>query len=44
MRGILAAAVLLLLTACGDEPDAGSDQDAAGFSVVRDAVEFPSAR
>jgi hypothetical protein len=42
MRTLLVEALLLLLTACGDEPDAGSDQDAAGFTVVRNAVEFPS--
>ena len=35
MRTVLAVALLLLLTACGDEPDAGSNQDAAGFTVVR---------
>jgi hypothetical protein len=42
MRGLLVVALLLLLAACGDEPDAGSNQDAAGFTVVRNAVEFPS--
>lgn len=44
MRRILAAAALFLglVAACGDEPDAGSNQDAAGFTVLRDAVEFPS--
>jgi hypothetical protein len=40
---VLAAALLLVLTACGDEPDAGSNHDAAGFTVLRQAVEFPSA-
>ncbi|GAB1513518.1 beta propeller repeat protein [Actinophytocola sp. KF-1] len=45
---VLVAALLLLLTACGDRPDAGSNQnagsnqDAAGFTVLRRAVEFPS--
>lgn len=42
MRRILAVSLLLLLGACGDEPDASSNQDAAGFTVLRDAVEFPS--
>jgi hypothetical protein len=42
MRRILVVALLLLAGACGDEPDAGSNQDAAGFTVLREAVEFPS--
>lgn len=42
MRRILAVTLLLLLAACGEETDVGSNQDAAGFTVVRDAVEFPS--
>lgn len=38
MRTLLVAALLFLLTACGDEPDAGSDQDAVGFPSVSDWV------
>jgi hypothetical protein len=40
--GVLSVAVLLVLAGCGEEERAGSNQDAAGFTVLRAAVEFPS--
>lgn len=39
---VMPVVVLVLLSGCGEKKEAGSNQDAAGFTVLRNAVEFPS--
>lgn len=41
-KAVVSVAVLFALAGCGKEEPAGSDHDAAGFTVLRGAVEFPS--